>query len=284
MNGVARAPARKDLNEAFPLRGFVTCGHCEKPMTACWSRGRSSSYPYYLCVTKGCESRGKSVRREKLEAEFEALLLELRPSEGLFNLAREMFEELWNSRLAGSKSQGASMQAELGRIERKAEQIMDRIVETESATVIAAYENRLRKLEEQKVELREKVAACGRPLQSFDETFRTAMKFLSEPQRLWHSERIEDKRAVLKLAFAEKLPYMRGEGFRTASLALPFSVLTGLERGKSKMARPAGLEPATTRLEGGCSVQLSYGRLSRAVNASSGRRGRSGNCRSSSSV
>ena len=26
------------------------------------------------------------------------------------------------------------------------------------------------------------------------------------------------------------------------------------------MARPAGFEPATTRLEGGCSIQLSYGR------------------------
>ena len=29
-----------------------------------------------------------------------------------------------------------------------------------------------------------------------------------------------------------------------------------------QMAHPAGLEPATTRLEGGCSIQLSYGRLS----------------------
>ena len=27
------------------------------------------------------------------------------------------------------------------------------------------------------------------------------------------------------------------------------------------MARPAGLEPATIRLEGGCSIQLSYGRF-----------------------
>ena len=25
--------------------------------------------------------------------------------------------------------------------------------------------------------------------------------------------------------------------------------------------RPAGFEPATTRLEGGCSIQLSYGRV-----------------------
>ena len=28
----------------------------------------------------------------------------------------------------------------------------------------------------------------------------------------------------------------------------------------NEMARPAGLEPATIRLEGGCSIQLSYGR------------------------
>ena len=27
------------------------------------------------------------------------------------------------------------------------------------------------------------------------------------------------------------------------------------------LARPAGFEPATTRLEGGCSIRLSYGRL-----------------------
>ena len=29
----------------------------------------------------------------------------------------------------------------------------------------------------------------------------------------------------------------------------------------SPMAHPAGLEPATIRLEGGCSIQLSYGRV-----------------------
>ena len=29
-----------------------------------------------------------------------------------------------------------------------------------------------------------------------------------------------------------------------------------------KMVRPAGFEPATARLEGVCSIQLSYGRMS----------------------
>ena len=35
-----------------------------------------------------------------------------------------------------------------------------------------------------------------------------------------------------------------------------------------EMARPAGFEPATTRLEGGCSIRLSYGRLMSELNLS----------------
>ena len=36
---------------------------------------------------------------------------------------------------------------------------------------------------------------------------------------------------------------------------------SGADQADDLMARPAGLEPATIRLEGGCSIQLSYGRL-----------------------
>ena len=31
IKGKARVPARIDLNEDFPLRGFVTCGGCGSP-------------------------------------------------------------------------------------------------------------------------------------------------------------------------------------------------------------------------------------------------------------
>jgi|GEM_PF-3561578 len=79
---------------------------------------------------------------------------------------------------------------------------------------------------------------CGRPLQSFDDTFRTAMTFLANPQNLWASERIEYKRTVLKLAFSAKLPYCRKEGFRTARISLPFCLLEGLKGGKNEMVPP----------------------------------------------
>ncbi|MFC1546383.1 recombinase family protein [bacterium] len=41
-------------NPDFPLRRFIKCEKCGKPLTASWSKGRSNKYPYYRCSTKGC--------------------------------------------------------------------------------------------------------------------------------------------------------------------------------------------------------------------------------------
>jgi hypothetical protein len=99
-------------------------------------------------------------------------------------------------------------------------------------SVITAYENRIRNLEERKIEISEKIANCGRPLRSFDETLRTSLDFLANPCNLWASDRLEHKKAVLKLAFADRLTYVRNEGFRTPDLALPFKVLADLKSSK----------------------------------------------------
>ena len=260
LKGESKAPARKDLNQDFPLRGFVTCGGCGKPMTACWSTGRNSKYPYYLCSTKDCQDYRKSIRKEKMEEDFESLLLQMRPTPNLFYMAKAMFEDLWQDRQEQAQLDRNTIKFEVQQIDRKVDQYLDRILEAEQPRVIAAYENQISKLEEQKVAYQEKIKNCGRPLKNFDESFRTAMTFLGNPIKLWSSDRLEDKRMVLRLAFAEKLPYQRNEGFRTAQTALPFTLLMGLEEGKTSMARPAGIEPATLGLEGRCSIQLSYGR------------------------
>ena len=261
LKGNAKTPARKDINEDFPLRGSVVCGDCGTPLTACWSKGRSRSYAYYLCPQKGCASYRKSIKRETLEGEFETLLHKLTPTQGLFKVARAMLEELWNHRLHSQKARRQSLEAESRKIDRKIEQLLDRLVDTESATVINSYENRIERLEKDKLVIAEKIAACGRPVRSFDETVRTALDFLSNPWKLWASGRLEDRRAVLKLAFADRLVYSRNEGVRTAKTTLPFKALGSFCGGENKMARPEGFEPPTTWFVARYSIQLSYGRL-----------------------
>jgi hypothetical protein len=83
----------------FPLRGFVLCDCCGKRMTAAWSKGRYRHYPYYLCMTRGCEAKSKSVPRAKLEDGFAEIIKTLQPAERLFDLAKAMLCDAWDMRL-----------------------------------------------------------------------------------------------------------------------------------------------------------------------------------------
>ncbi len=244
--GIPKAPARKDLSEDFPLRGFVSCACCNQPLTACWSTGRSRRYAYYLCDTRGCAEHRKSFRKEQIEGEFDALLTGLVPAKGLFNLAFAMLSDLWRERLAIGTERVNAFQAELRAIENNIDQMVDRIVEATSTTVIAAYEKRIREFEMRKAIMMEKIASSGTPRASFGETYRTAFDFLANPWKLWRSERLEDRRAVLRLVFVDRPAYVRGEGYRTAEISLPFKVLGGLEMVKRKLVEVSGIEPLTS--------------------------------------
>jgi site-specific DNA recombinase len=94
------APRKKNVNEDFPLRGFVMCDDCGTPLTSCWSKGTHNKYAYYLCPKRGCASYGKSIRRADIEGQFDQLLQSLTPSDSLFRVARLMFKELWDHRLS----------------------------------------------------------------------------------------------------------------------------------------------------------------------------------------
>jgi site-specific DNA recombinase len=240
----ARLPARKDLDIDFPLRGFVLCADCGGSMTACWSTGRwKNRFPYYLCHKRGCVSYGKSIKRQVLEGEFGELLERLTPSQKLFRAARAMFEELWNHRLANTQSQMQAYRAELVAVERRVQQFLDRIGESDVPAVVKTYEDRIRKLEAEKAELSERIAIRDRPARGFDEKLRTALEFLANPYKLWISPCLEDRRTVLKLAFADRISYARNQGFRTPNFSFPFKVLADVSAGQIVVASPRGFEP-----------------------------------------
>jgi site-specific DNA recombinase len=212
-----------------------------------------------------CPSKGKSVRREELEAQFAEMLGKLRPSPELHELAVEMFRDLWNARAAMGDAARAQMSSDVQRVERDIAVLVDRIMATNSSSLIEAYENRVQELEIEKSALREKIAQCGRPITSFEESYRTAFAFLENPKKLWDSNRLEDKRAVLKLVFASRLAYHRQTGFRTAETSIPFKLFNCLaeeDSDESEMVPLAGLEPARISppdFESGASTNFTTG-------------------------
>lgn len=137
-----------------------------------------------------------------------------------------MFKNLWDKRAAQSGSSAKALAEQLAKIERQVEQLLERILDASVPSVIAAYENKVRRLEEEKLLLAEKAVTAAKPATSYDDALRTALAFLSSPWNLWQSERLEDRRTVLKLTFAERLRYVRGSGLRTAKMSLPFRLMS----------------------------------------------------------
>ncbi|WP_343264818.1 recombinase family protein [Kordiimonas laminariae] len=247
-NNKGKIPARTDLNEDFPLRGFINCGTCEHPMTAAWSKGRNTYYPYYFCQLKTCAEYKKSIRRDDIELGFEDILKELQPSPKLFHLVYEMFSDLWKEQKSNLSGHVANAKTEAKKIEAKIGQLMDRIIGTDNDTLITAYEEQIKKLSEKKLYLQENSYKSTKTPMSFEQSFRTAFSFLSNPWRLWDSDLLKHKRMVAKLAFPDGLFYSRQTGYRTAAIALPFRAFGVFSTGRFKVVGPEGLEPPTRPL------------------------------------
>lgn len=219
----ARVPARKDINADFPLRGFVTCGCCDGLLTSCWSKSKTGAkHAYYMCFNKGCDSYRKSIRRDDLEGQFDALLRSMRPSERLLNYVTVIFKHEWDKRLKAVGVMKKGLRADILKIERQIEKLVDQLMDSDNSTAIKAYERRIGKLEKDKLLKAEKLENSGSPKRGFDEMFELAFTFLSNPWKIWASEHLEDKRTVLKLAFEDRLAYCRNEGFRTPKTTMPF--------------------------------------------------------------
>lgn len=138
------APARKDIDHDFPLRGFLVCSACGYRLTACWSKsGTGNRYPYYLCQHRGCVERGKSTNRDKVEEQFEKILSTLQPSTQTFECAHRMFEDAWNKRAQFSKNEAQRLRARSKQIEKEIDTLLNRLTRTVSELTVGAYERRI---------------------------------------------------------------------------------------------------------------------------------------------
>ncbi len=231
------APSHRLNNPEFPLRRFVRCDRCSKPMTGSSPKGRTKRYAYYHCR----QCKGVSIRREALEARFVEALDLLRPKVEFMGLFRAVVLDVWKKRVALAGTVRDDMEARLAGLRHREAQLDEAYV----------YEKRIDSgtYERQRDKLREDIALCRIELQDarVDEIdveglLGFAEHVLSAASRLWLEASADGKQRLQRALFPEGLRFRDGR-FGTAVTCLAFTQLAEAGGDESRMASPTGFEP-----------------------------------------
>lgn len=234
------------------------CSSCEKPLRASRTKGNTKLHPYYLCHTKGCSEYGKSIRRDQLEGDFEALLKTIQPTKPYTELITAMFKDAWDIQMEKAKDAANTFKAEVIRVDKEIETFLSGIMNATNARVIETYENKIAELEYQKLILEDKSSRNDAPRSGFSEMLELSLTFLANPYKLWAKGSYDMKRTVLKLAFSGPLYYTRNQGARTPVKALIHKAFTPFSQGQFQNGAAGGNRtpdlPLTRRLHYRCAT------------------------------
>ena len=138
-----------------------------------------------------------------------------------------MAKKWWGYRQEQAHYYLTSLKKDQAKLDKQMEQVMDRLIDANSPSLITAYEARIKKLEINKMVLTDKTQNKTQKSLSFDAALRTALEFVSNPYKIWATGALANRQTVLKLTHPSGLFYCRKNGLRTAEIPLIFKALSG---------------------------------------------------------
>lgn len=99
-------------HEDWPLRRFVLCGACGKPLTSGWVKNCiGKPYGFYFCEQKGC--RVAKARKETIERDWISLLGMMEPQQKLLERLPEIAAATWEHRKTKAEQEGQQLRTRL---------------------------------------------------------------------------------------------------------------------------------------------------------------------------
>lgn len=234
-------------NPDFPLRRFVKCGECNKPLTGSTSSGNGGKYHYYHCYSIGCSLKGKLIAKNELETIFLKCLQEICPQESFLAIFNETVLAHW-------KDQGHEFEANVQRHEKKIEELNAKKKKVSDMRENGEYTSEEFKARKEEIEneiTTEKISLSESRIDQFDieAALVYATNFIRDLPRLWFDSVPSSRSRFQKLVFPEAITYDRGIGFRTAKLGCIFELNKQFLAQNSNDVDRTGFEPATSSLQ-----------------------------------
>jgi site-specific DNA recombinase len=223
----------------FPLRGFVRCEVCGRPLTGSWSKGRNGNYAYYHCQR---QCRAVNVSKATLEGAFADELALLQPSAGYMRLVKDRILYVWEQRQAEAKDRTSEQERRVKGVQQKLDRLDDAFLFAESIDR-TSYERQRDRLREELT-----LARIDHHAEAVDELdvqgiLAFAERILPRASDLWVQASLDYKQRLQQLFFPEGIAYDGTRFNRTAVTAPLFSYLSSSGGADERMVSRHGIEP-----------------------------------------
>jgi hypothetical protein len=232
---------RERSHPDFPLRGFVRCEACGRPLTGSWSKGRNDRYAYYHCQR---QCRAVNVSKAKLEGLFVEELALLQPTPGYMRLVKDRILHVWEQRRAEANERTTEQESRVKAIQQKLDRLDEAFLYSESID-FTSYGRQRDKLREELT-----LAQIDRHTDAVDELdvqgiLAFAERILPRAADLWVQASLDQKQRLQQLFLPEGIAFDGNRFNRTAVTAPFFKYLAPGERREESLVSQIGIEPST---------------------------------------
>ena len=238
-----------NLEEHFPLRGFIRCSGCGHNLTANFSTSKSKKkYAYYRCNNSECSVSSKNIPKNNIESDFISFLQKYSLKKEIIPITKDIVLELHNKKETLLRTTQEKTIREIKEEEdnksnqlillgnKKLEKLHSDIQKNAEKSIfkINLLKNKLNKIKNSRID--------------FTELFNRVSDILCNLDLEWSKGSLQSKRMIQKLLFPQKISYEKGVGFGTPEISFPFFVLGDHTDQSDTMVELRGIEPLTSTL------------------------------------
>ena len=238
--GKATYRGTKESSFKFPLRGFICCKKCGRPITGSDSTGRNGKkYPTYQCYYGNCKGF-RSGAKPKLESAFLKRLVEITPNPELIRSYRAIILDVW-------KSKHKELYKEQKRLEKAKNDISDQksgLIKMKSMNQIddGDFREQLDKIKQEEAKILIDYNKLSIEDLDMDQVVDDVFDIIGNLAEFWEESTYERKLKLQGSIFLEK-PTYDGERVENTDLSILVLKKDSLQLPQSILVARRGIEP-----------------------------------------
>jgi site-specific DNA recombinase len=200
-----------DVDDRFPLRGFLLCPDCGRLLTASASKGRHQYYSYYHC-TGSCKVRFKS---DTVNDDFVSELAKWKPNPAVTALYKMVAKDVYEQKNGTERNNLLTIRNEIDRLMKRKKTALDMRMSGDLDN--DDYRVVKKECEEGIIILEDKLSKLAMLQSNIDPQIEQATAVLSNLDDHYTQSNTLTKRELIGSIYPDKLQF-DGNGFRTARI------------------------------------------------------------------